>query len=77
VRRANGTARQWSSGGSINVAPSISEFDALVARLGLTEEQFADSAELKAFAKRYRNTKFIPEWLLDRWGYRVVLDRTA
>ena len=47
------------------------EFEMQVRQLRLTVETYAFSAELRAWCERNRNRFYIPEWLLDEWGFRV------
>jgi hypothetical protein len=49
------------------VAPSTSAWDTLVQSLGIAEEDLADSRELKAWAKKYCGTRYVPEHLLNVW----------
>jgi len=42
-----------------------------VRQLRLTVETYAFSAELRTWCERNRNRFYIPEWLLDEWGFRV------
>ena len=48
------------------------KFDAEVERLGLTEDQFRQSEELKEWVKNNAQERYVPEYLLDFWG--VVVD---
>ena len=47
------------------------EFEMQVRQLRLTVETYAFSAELRTWCERNRNRFYIPEWLLDEWGFRV------
>jgi len=47
------------------------EFELQVRRLRLTIETCVFSAELRSWCERNRNRFYIPEWLLDEWGFRV------
>ena len=47
------------------------EFEMQVRQLRLTVETYAFSAELRSWCERNRNRFYIPEWLLDEWGFRV------
>ena len=46
-------------------------FEVEVKQLHLTAEQYVVSAELRSWCERNRNRFYIPEWLLDEWGFRV------
>jgi hypothetical protein len=47
------------------------EFELQVRQLRLTVETYVFSAELRSWCERNRNRFYIPEWLLDEWGFRV------
>ena len=49
----------------------ITEFEQQVKLLGLTNIQYADSAELRHWCDRNRNRVYVPEWLLKKWGMTV------
>jgi hypothetical protein len=40
---------------------------------------YASSRELRLWCERNRNLVYVPEWLLQEWGFAVdeVFDRTA
>jgi hypothetical protein len=46
-------------------------FEVEVKQLHLTAEQYLISAALRNWCERNRNRYYIPEWLLDEWGFRV------
>ena len=46
-------------------------FDQYAQSIGLYESGYKSSKELKAWAKRNRFTKYVPEDLLIFWGLRV------
>ena len=47
------------------------EFELQVRQLRLTVETCVFSAELRRWCERNRNRFYIPEWLLDEWGFSV------
>jgi hypothetical protein len=53
--------------------PSVlcTEFEMQVRHLRLTPEQYVISAELRTWCEKNRNHCYIPEWLLDKWEFRV------
>lgn len=53
------------------------EFEAEVARLGLTKSELVASTELKRWCDRNRNRVYIPEWLLADWGMHVDVNSAA
>jgi hypothetical protein len=50
------------------------EFEMQVKQLHLTPEQYLDSVKLRKWCEEHRNRCYIPEWLLDEWGFRVNAD---
>jgi len=46
-------------------------FEQIVEEFKLTPEQYIDSARLREWARRNRNSKYIPETLLEAWGFEV------
>jgi len=47
------------------------EFEMQVRQLQLTPEAYVLSDRLRFWCERNRNRCYIPEWLLDEWGFRV------
>jgi hypothetical protein len=50
------------------------EFETQVRQLQLAPEAYVYSAQLHGWCERNRNRIYIPEWLLDEWGFRVLDD---
>jgi hypothetical protein len=48
-----------------------SQFEALVKRLRLTPETYASSTELRRWCERNRTRCYVPEWLLQEWGFGI------
>src|ERR1700674_1144008 len=68
-RRGNST---WSSGRLAEIRPrGPTGFEQQVQRLGLNEQTCAASRELKQWCERNKDSHYIPEWLLKRWGMSV------
>jgi hypothetical protein len=53
------------------VIPTITEFERVTRELKLQPDQYIPSIELREWASRNRNSKFIPQLLLDAWGFEV------
>ena len=49
-------------------------FDQMVQKLGLSPRQYATSAELKEWARKNKDEKYVPSKLLDLWGFDVKVD---
>lgn len=47
------------------------EFELQVQRLGLTEEDYASSDDLRRWVEHNRDRCYVPEWLLKIWGMPV------
>jgi hypothetical protein len=59
--------------GKPEVAPviTITEFEKKVLELQLQPDQFVASADLREWAAKHRNTHYVPEPLLEAWGFEV------
>ena len=51
------------------VVPAVSSFEEAVKELKLPPDQYVHSERLREWARRNKNSKFIPESLLQAWGY--------
>jgi hypothetical protein len=59
-------------GRPVRPAPAVATaFEVEVKQLRLTAEQYVGSAGLRRWCEENRNRSYIPEWLLDEWGFRV------
>ncbi len=52
------------------VAPTITEFAQIVREFDLQPDQYICSTRLRDWACRNKNSKYIPERLLEAWGFR-------
>ncbi len=52
------------------VLPTATSFEEAVKKLKLGTDQYVHSTPLREWARRNRNSKFIPESLLQAWGLR-------
>ena len=50
------------------VLPAVSAFEQAVKELKLQPDQYVHSQRLREWASRNKNSKFIPESLLEAWG---------
>jgi len=53
------------------VIPTITEFEKVTQEFKLQPEQYITSTRLREWANRNKNSKFIPEPLLEAWGFEV------
>jgi hypothetical protein len=53
------------------VVPTVTEFEQVVCRFNLQPDQYVRSTRLREWANRNRNSKYIPEPLLEAWGFEV------
>ena len=53
------------------VAPTITEFEQAVREFNLQPDQYIRSTLLREWASRNKNTKYIPERLLEAWGFEI------
>ena len=62
----------WSSGRPVTVpASTATEFELQARRLGLGEDEYASSDQLRRWCEHNRDRCYVPEWLLKRWGMPV------
>ena len=50
------------------VVPTVTPFEEAVKQLKLQPDQYVHSTRLREWASRNKNSKFIPESLLQAWG---------
>jgi hypothetical protein len=48
-----------------------SSFEQIVEEFGLTPEQYISSARLREWARLNKSSKYVPETLLEEWGFEV------
>jgi hypothetical protein len=53
------------------VTPTISEFELIVREFKLQPDQYIRSVRLREWARRNKNSKYIPERLLEAWGFEI------
>jgi len=53
------------------VVPTITEFEQITREFKLQPDQYITSTRLREWASRNKNSKFIPEPLLQEWGFEV------
>ena len=53
------------------VTPTITEFDKVVRKFKLRRDQYIRSTLLREWASRNKNSKYIPEPLLEAWGSEI------
>ena len=51
------------------VIPTVSSFEEAVKELRLQPDQYLHSTRLREWARRNKDSKFIPESLLQAWGF--------
>jgi hypothetical protein len=51
--------------------PTITEFERVTHEFKLQPEQYIRSTRLREWARRNKNSKFIPEPLLEAWGFEI------
>jgi len=54
------------------VVPTVTSFEEAVKELELRPDQYVHSTRLREWARRNRNSKFIPESLLQAWGFDIT-----
>jgi hypothetical protein len=61
----------WGKPDSGQVVPIVTEFEKTVEEYKLTPDQYLQSSQLREWARRNRNSRFIPEALLKAWGFEI------
>jgi hypothetical protein len=51
--------------------PTITEFEQVVSEFKLRPDEYIKSTQLREWARRNKNSKFVPEPLLEEWGFEV------
>ena len=53
------------------VIPIVASFEQAVKEFKLTPDQYLRSTRLREWARRNKNSKYIPEPLLEAWGFEI------
>jgi len=53
------------------VVPTVTSFEQVVKEFKLTPDQYVRSTRLREWARRNKNSKYIPESLLEAWGFEI------
>src|ERR1700737_721125 len=53
------------------VTPTVTEFEQVVREYKLSPDQYLRSTRLREWARRNKNPKYIPEPLLEAWGFEI------
>jgi predicted metal-binding protein len=53
------------------VVPTITEFEQVVKEFKLQPDQYIRSTRLREWARKNKNSKYIPEPLLEAWGFEI------
>jgi predicted metal-binding protein len=53
------------------VVPTVTSFEQVVKEYKLTPDQYVRSTRLREWARRNKNSKYIPESLLEAWGFEI------
>jgi hypothetical protein len=53
------------------ITPTITEFEQVVREYKLSPDQYLRSTRLREWARRNKNSKYIPEPLLEAWGFEI------
>ncbi len=61
----------WGKPDSGPGVPTISEFEKKADELKLTADEYLQSSQLRAWARRNMKSKFVPEYLLKAWGFEI------
>src|ERR1039458_1592436 len=53
------------------VVPTVTSFEQVVKEFKLTPDQYIRSTRLREWARKNKNSKYIPEALLEAWGFEI------
>ena len=53
------------------ITPTVTEFEQVVREYKLSPDQYLRSTRLREWARRNKNSKYIPEPLLEAWGFEI------
>jgi predicted metal-binding protein len=53
------------------IVPTITEFEQVVKEFKLQPDQYLRSTRLREWARKNKNSKYIPEPLLEAWGFEI------
>jgi hypothetical protein len=53
------------------VVPTITEFERVTREFKLRPDQYVRSIRLREWARQNKNSKFVPEPLLEAWGFEI------
>ena len=53
------------------VVPTVTSFESITKEFKLPPDQFIRSTRLREWARRNKNSKYIPEALLEAWGFEI------
>lgn len=53
------------------VIPTIPEFEVMTKKFKLEPEQYVRSHRLRDWARKNKNLKYVPEGLLEAWGFEI------
>jgi hypothetical protein len=56
------------AGGDIPIPITPSSFEEMVRQLKLSEKEYRSSTPLKAWAQKHKDSKYVPQELLEAWG---------
>ena len=53
------------------VVPTVTSFEQIAKEFKLPPDQYIRSTRLREWARRNKNSKYIPEALLEAWGFEI------
>lgn len=49
-----------------------SQFELVAEQIGVAEKFYEFSEPLRLWVRKHKNTHYVPEWLLEKWGMEVL-----
>jgi hypothetical protein len=62
--------QNWGKAGA-GVPNTPTSFDEMVQRLKLSEKEYQNSIPLREWAQKHKDSKYVPQRLLEAWGIEV------
>jgi hypothetical protein len=62
----------WGKPEPFQLTTSVSSFESLVKKLGLSPEQYENSVTLKDWVQKNKDSKYVPQELLEAWGFKEI-----
>jgi hypothetical protein len=73
VHKLRNKGNQYWGKPSIDIPTTPTSFEQMVRRLKLSEKEYRSSIPLREWAQKYKDSKYVPQDLLEAWGIAAKL----